>query len=235
MKLDITKFAHHYDGFKYYETKSSFEEFWRDCPRGDWMLWIAYNLGVDDRTLKRANVLCANTVRHLMPEISRRVVDDTLRYADGEISRDELYRHKHKAFQVKFDNTYLNSDETYAVRQAVNAAFATAYSDDWRPVISWVDTPRNGDVAGHAADAARYSAKAAYLYIAKASALIRDVIYHVAYDHKATTDSAAAEAAAARDANRRQTADICRQILTDAIFEKVKQTPRKHTNKTTQK
>jgi hypothetical protein len=44
---------------------------------------------------------------------------------------------------------------------------------------------------------------------------------HAAVDAIDTADDAAR--VAARDANRRQTADICREVLTEAVFEKVKQ------------
>ena len=90
-KTDLTPFKPCREGLDYYNRKSSFEEAWRDCERGDWMLWIAKKSGIDDRLLTRAKALCANTVRHLMTDKrSTAAVDAALRYAAGEISRDEL-------------------------------------------------------------------------------------------------------------------------------------------------
>jgi hypothetical protein len=91
-------FLHHHqkfnpcrEGLKYYKSKASFEEAWNDCERGEWMLWMAAKLKVDDRTLTWAKALFANTVRHLMKDFrSIATVDATLRYADGGISREEL-------------------------------------------------------------------------------------------------------------------------------------------------
>ncbi|MDR2407946.1 MAG: hypothetical protein LBE13_07535, partial [Bacteroidales bacterium] len=68
MKLDIKPFTPCEEGLEYYESKASFDKAWADCPRGDWMLWLAFQLGVDNRTLTKAKALCANTVRHLMKD-----------------------------------------------------------------------------------------------------------------------------------------------------------------------
>ncbi len=46
----------------------SFKEAWDNCPRGDWMLWIAKRLGVDFKTMTLAKVRCAQTVIHLMKD-----------------------------------------------------------------------------------------------------------------------------------------------------------------------
>jgi hypothetical protein len=107
------------------------------------MLWIAVRLGVDDRTLAKAKVLCANTVLHLMKDKrSTAAIDAALRYADGEISQEEL--------------------DMYASAAAANTAVAA-------------------------------------------------------------NTVAAADAAAARFANCRQIAAICREVLTEAVFEKVRE------------
>ena len=91
MKPDIKRFDPCDNGLEYYESKASFEEAWHDCERGDWMLWIAAKLKIDDRTLTKAKALCANTVRRLMTDPrSTGAIDAALRYADGGISREEL-------------------------------------------------------------------------------------------------------------------------------------------------
>ena len=61
------------------------------CHRGDWLLWLAKRVNVDDRKLTIAKGHCANTVRHLMKD-NRSVdaVDAAIAYGKGEITRDEL-------------------------------------------------------------------------------------------------------------------------------------------------
>jgi hypothetical protein len=124
MKLDIKQFHPCGEGLEYYETNSSFEEAWNDCERGDWMLWIAKKLEVDDRLLTKAKALCANTVRHLMKDIrSTAAIDAALRYANGEISRKEL--DEYSAYAA-YDAAY---DAAYAAYAAADAAYAAADAD----------------------------------------------------------------------------------------------------------
>jgi hypothetical protein len=67
------------------------EEIIDTCHRGDWLLWLAYKLEVDDRPLTLAKGHCANTVRHLMKdERSIKAVDAAIAYGNGEISKEEL-------------------------------------------------------------------------------------------------------------------------------------------------
>jgi len=121
-----------------------------ECPRGDWLLWLAQKLDVDIRALTLAKGYCANTVRHLMTdERSLAAVDAAIAYGKGEITDEELR----------------------AAADAASAAYA-AYAAS----------------AASAASAAAYAASAAYFSCAK-------------------------------KANQKQTADICRQYLREAIIE----------------
>ena len=182
MKFDITQFKPCDKGLEYYEGKSSFEKAWNDCPRGDWMLWIAAMLRIDERTLTRAKALCANTVRHLMKdERSTDAIDAALRYSNYEIDREELNKYADAADDAIADAA---NDAATAAAAAANTTYA-AYV---------------------AARAAAYAADAAAYVAARASAYV-----------------AARAAADAIQENRQQTADICRDILTDAVFEKIKQ------------
>ena len=72
-------------------TQKNYKEAWQNCERGDWMLWLAKRLDVDDRKLTLAKFKCANQVRHLMKD-SRSIaaLDAAERYGNGEINRDEL-------------------------------------------------------------------------------------------------------------------------------------------------
>jgi hypothetical protein len=194
MKLDIRQFNLCYDGRKYYESRASFEEAWRDCERGDWMLWLAARLEIDSRKLARAVALCANTVRHLMKDAScEKAVDDVLAYADGEIDAEELRVRvmplpAARLISLPFSRSYAQRASSYAVYsqlQSTNLAM-------WRLHISAT---------------AEYAAKAACEF---------------AFEYEPFIAADFAAAGKALKANRRQTADICREVLTEAVFEKVK-------------
>jgi hypothetical protein len=194
-KFDITRFCPCKDGLEYYNGHSSFEQAWNDCPRGDWMLWIAKRLAVDPRVLTKAKALCANTVRHLMTDKrSTAAVDAALLYADGKITEEELQKYAcAAAAAADAAYSYADAADAYA---AANAADANAAADDAAAAAD----DANAAAAAYAANAAAYAA--------------------------ADADAAAAAAAnyyaanAARAANRKETAKICREILTEAVFEK---------------
>ena len=68
----------------------SVETFVATCERGDWMLWLAQELGLDDRLLILANARCALTVRHLMSDSSLNACLVAEQFGLGEASRKEL-------------------------------------------------------------------------------------------------------------------------------------------------
>ncbi|MDR1335230.1 MAG: hypothetical protein LBK22_00185 [Tannerella sp.] len=178
MKLDIKKFNPCKEGLAYYKSKHSFAAAWKGCHRGDWMLWMAPRLGVDDRILIRAKALCANTVRDLIGDKRiTGVIDASLRYADGEIDREELYDFGKLASYAYRQTVFRKSSENHAISAAINV-FGNY-------ILSYA-------VAIETADA-RY----------------RGAPLKTSLDEKRE--------------NERQTASICREVLTDAVMEKVKQ------------
>jgi hypothetical protein len=148
---------------------------WQNCPRGDWMLWIASRLKVDERLLTLTKGKCAETVLHLMKDQrSRDAVKSAIDYGNGIINKDQL-------------------------KNAAAAAYAAADAA--------------ADVAAAAAAYAAADAAAAY------AAADADAAYAAAY---AAADVAAA--VAAKKQNQLQTADICRELLTDAVLKAWKKT-----------
>ena len=140
----------------------AFEDAWKKCPRGDWMLSAAKLLEVDIRALTLAKGLCANTVRHLMEDQrSIPAVDAAIAFGRGEIDEEELRDYAHTA------------------AAAAAAAYAAAYA-----------------AAADAADAAAAAAAAAY-------------------------EAADSDPVSALRESRKQTADICREVLTGAVMEKL--------------
>jgi hypothetical protein len=101
---------------------------------------------------------------------------------------------------VKAVDVAIAFGEGRATRDELNAATAAAYA------AAYAATD-----AAAAAAAATYAATYADAYVAAAYAAAA----------AAAADAAAAAAASARDANRLQTADICRQYIGDLIIQKV--------------
>ena len=89
---------------------------WQNCHRGNWMLWIAKRLDVDDRLLTLAKATCANQVRSLMTDQrSIDALDACFRYAKGELTREEL-------------NTYASAASYAAAAAASYAAASASYT-----------------------------------------------------------------------------------------------------------
>jgi hypothetical protein len=174
MNLDIKQFYPSRKLSAYFESKSSFEEAWNDCERNDWMLWIAYKLKVDDRLLTKAKALCANVFRHLMEDKRcTDAIDAALRYADGEISREELEKYKIDAIEAYVDVPDGEYNPTAAACMAV-------------------DTDLYFDASFDADNTNVYSG----VYLCSFESDIPGTL---------------------------KLADIHREVLTDAVFEKVKQ------------
>jgi hypothetical protein len=115
-------------------------------------------------------------------------IDAALRYADGEITRDELTDAAYYSACFAFHDSNANIYEN-----AAYAAYSAAYAE------------ANAYAAASAAAAAvAYAAAAAVAYAASASNSEKKV-------------------ERAKSANRLQTANICRKVLTDAIMEKMEE------------
>jgi hypothetical protein len=118
-------------------------------------------------------------------------IDAALRYAAGEISREELNEYARAA-----------ADASCAYYAAYDASYAA-------------------DAASYAR--AAYAAASAYAYAA-ASAYRAAASYYASYaSYAARSASYAAAYRAAEAANQLDTAAICREVLTEAVIEKVKQ------------
>jgi hypothetical protein len=104
------------EAIEWVATQKNKIEAWQNCERGDWMLWLAKRLDVDDRKLTLAKFKCANQVRHLMTDKrSIDAMDAAEKYGNGEISREDL-------------NTaaYAAAYAAYAAAAAYYAAYASA-------------------------------------------------------------------------------------------------------------
>jgi hypothetical protein len=202
-KFDLSPFLPCDEGQEYYDAKASAEAAWNDCPRGDWMIWAAYVLEVDDRLLVRAKALCAGAVRHLMfDRRSRAALSDALLYASGEITHRQM-----KVCSREARKAYLDVAPASVVPAGVvHAACAAAY------------------VGAHGAEAAYVLDAAAEAAALEAVAALSEaaVLSEAAAEAAAILDAGYAVYCAARSESLLRSADICRDVLTDAVFEKLK-------------
>jgi len=191
-KPEITKYNPCSEAMMYRQRFTSFQEAWEQCPRGDWMLWIAQRCGVDERTLTLAKALCAKTVLHLMKEeCSRKAVEVAEAYGRGNAAGSELAA-------AAADAAYAYAAAAADAADAADAAYADAYAAD----------------ASYAAYAAADASYAAY-----AAAYAADAYADAAAAATAAAD--ASYAADARTKNQKETADICRSTLTDLVITKL--------------
>ena len=73
------------------KTQKNSIEAWKNCERGDWMLWLAKKLKVDDKKLTMAKAMCAKQVEHLMKDQrSKDALQACFDYVNGKITREEL-------------------------------------------------------------------------------------------------------------------------------------------------
>ena len=187
------------------------EEIVAKCHRGDWLLWLAKRVDVDNRKMSLAKGLCANTVRHLMKdERSIAVVDAAIAYGNHEITIEQLCDAVYAAAHV------VAADAAAAAADAAADAAHAAYTRAAHAVAA--DAADAADAAADAAAAAAYGAAYGDAYAAAADTAAA-AVYAAAYAAAAAADAAYA----ARNQNRLQTAELCRQVLGDLIIKNVKQ------------
>ena len=128
MKFEIEKFNACKESIVFRKNYPDFKTAWENCPRGDWMLWIAKKLNVDLLKLTTAKALCANTVRNLMrDERSTKAIDVAILFGQGKASREELDAAAADADDADADAT--DAYTAYTAYTAADAAAAAAAAD----------------------------------------------------------------------------------------------------------
>ena len=189
MKEKLEKLGACNEAIKWASTQPDYKTAWQNCERGDWMLWLAKALNVDDRKLTLAKYHCVNQVRHLMED--QRSIDAlnaALKYANGEINEDEL-----------------NTAATDAADAYIAAATAADAADAAYAAVAAADA--------YIAAVAAYAASAAADAVASAAADAADAIEST---HADATDTYTYNAA--RRKSLKHSADICREILTEEVL-----------------
>ena len=105
------------DAVEWTKTQKSPILAWRNCERGDWMLWLAKKLNVDDKKLTMAKAMCAKQVEHLMKDQrSKDALQACFDYVNGKITREELSAAAADAYAAAYaaDAAYAATDAAYA-------------------------------------------------------------------------------------------------------------------------
>ena len=74
---------------------------WRDCPRGDWMLWLAGRLDINRKLLVLAACDCAETALQYVPEGEDRpakCIQITRDWCNGTASLDDVRAARRAAY-----------------------------------------------------------------------------------------------------------------------------------------
>ena len=113
------------EAVKWVKTQKSPTEAWQNCERGDWMLWLAKRIKVDDKKLTMAKAMCAKQVSHLMKDQrSKDALQACFDYVNGKITRKELNTAAYAAAAV-----YAADDTAADTAAAYADTYADAYAD----------------------------------------------------------------------------------------------------------
>lgn len=104
----------------------SWEEVYKTCSRGDWLLWLFARTNPDNiKELTLAKGRCANTVIHLMKDQrSKDAVKAAIDFCNGLISREKLDKFAADAAHAVTAAAYAAAAELAAANAAVYAAEA---------------------------------------------------------------------------------------------------------------
>jgi hypothetical protein len=112
------------------------EEVVEQCDRGDWLMWLAQRLDVEERSFILAKAHCANTVRHLVKDARvLPAIDTAFDYAADKATIDDV--RASVASVSSIDNSHYECSEFFASYAAridsacaayAACAFATAYA-----------------------------------------------------------------------------------------------------------
>lgn len=105
------------------------EEAWDNCYRGDWMLWLAKEVGVDTQLMTLVKGMCANTVRHLLRDQRSIVaVDTALAFGMNKASYTQLHEAITPAFKAYQEAPLYSKAAALAAYVAVNKDTAESYA-----------------------------------------------------------------------------------------------------------
>ena len=121
---------------KIWAQDKTIEQVVEQCPRGDWLLWLAKKVDIGLQPLTLAKGHCVNTVRHLMKdERSVKAVDTAIAFGEGRATQKDLNAAAYDAdaaYAAAYDAAYDAATADAADAYAAYAAYAAADSADAR-------------------------------------------------------------------------------------------------------
>lgn len=130
----------------------SLEEAWNACERGDWLLWLAQELGIEKRKLVMCGALCAHTVVQYMEDArSRNAVRIAFLWGRGKATDEQLEETRKDA-----EDAWIDEDAAWA-----GAAWSAAAADADECAVYAADTADDADDDTWVADDAWSAAAAA--------------------------------------------------------------------------
>jgi len=120
------------EAIEWLSSQTTLEEAWKNCERGDWLLWLIAMLDVDEKRLFLAKGLIVNKIIHLMTdERSIAACTAAIDYGRNKIDKSELEKAAYNAAEAAYiaDNTIAAIDintAAYIAAAAANAALAAA-------------------------------------------------------------------------------------------------------------
>ena len=105
------------------------EELWRDCERGDWMLWLAVRAKIGRRVVVNAACACARTALQYVPageERPRRAIETAEAWARGDENLEAVRAAATAA--KRFGVSSASASAAFAAYAAAAAAYAFAAS-----------------------------------------------------------------------------------------------------------
>ena len=154
----LKRFAPCSEAMEWMKSQKNATEAWQNCERGDWMLWIAKRLNVDDRKLTIAKAMCAKQVEHLMKDQrSKDALQACIDYFNGLITREQLNAYAANAAAADAaaaDAADAADAAAYAAAAYAAAAAAAAYA-----AYAAADAAADAAYVDAAADAAYVDAR----------------------------------------------------------------------------
>ncbi len=118
---------------------------WRDCPRGDWMLWLAGQLDIDRKLLVLAACDCAETALQYVPEGETRpakAIQTSRNWCNGTASMSDCRKAAAAAAAAAaYAATYAAAAAAAAAADA-DAAYAAAYAARTKAHLTCADLVR---------------------------------------------------------------------------------------------
>jgi hypothetical protein len=103
------------------------EEFVEQCPKGEWLFWVAYKIDIDWRSMALAMGHCINLVRHhLYDSRSIRSVDMAIAYGEGKIPYEDYHIAYSIANDVDVVRLYFGNYINDKINRKVAATFAAS-------------------------------------------------------------------------------------------------------------